>query len=189
MKHFSYLHIFSPSSTHLFTSSHLLVSTPALFHIFSSSHLLTFTPSRLLPFLSSHLLICISSRLHTSSSLHLYIFSPSHLLIFAIGSPAHTLFQDRFQDVQVGSRWFSTLYILSPNFHTKRSSHDASGSKLGSNFSTQLGRTTSWSPRPMFYSSENEILQWPYLPKLAQLWQTASPEGTTVSHCHTINHG
>ena len=25
----------------------------------------------------------------------------------------------------------------------------------------------------MFYSSENEILQWPFLPKLAQLWQTA----------------
>ena len=25
---------------------------------------------------------------------------------------------DRFKDVQVGSRWFSTLYILSPNFHT-----------------------------------------------------------------------
>ena len=22
------------------------------------------------------------------------------------------------KDVQVGSRWFSTLYILSPNFHT-----------------------------------------------------------------------
>ena len=32
-------------------------------------------------------------------------------------SPAHTLFQDRFKDVQVGPRWFSTLYILSPNFH------------------------------------------------------------------------
>jgi hypothetical protein len=27
------------------------------------------------------------------------------------------LFQDRFKDVQAGSRWFSTLYILSPNFH------------------------------------------------------------------------
>ena len=89
---FSYLHIFSPSSTHLFTSSHLLIITPALFHIFSSSHLLTFTPSRLLPFLSSHLLICISSRLHTSSSLHLYIFSPSHLLIFSPSShPPHIL--------------------------------------------------------------------------------------------------
>ena len=33
-------------------------------------------------------------------------------------SHAHALFQDRFKDVQVGSRWFSTLYILSPNFHT-----------------------------------------------------------------------
>ena len=31
----------------------------------------------------------------------------------------NALFQDRFKDVQVGSRWFSTLYILSPNFHTK----------------------------------------------------------------------
>ena len=84
---------------------------------------------------------------------------PTNLKWFPNCSPAQTLFQDRFKDVQVGSRWFSTLYILSPNFHTKRSSHDASGSKLGSNFSTQLGRTTSWSPRPMFYSSENEILQ------------------------------
>ena len=32
-------------------------------------------------------------------------------------SHAHALFQDRFKDVQAGSRWFSTLYILSPNFH------------------------------------------------------------------------
>ena len=29
----------------------------------------------------------------------------------------HALFQDRLKDVE-GSRWFSTLYILSPNFHT-----------------------------------------------------------------------
>ena len=56
---------------------------------------------------------------------------PTNLKWFPNCSPAHTLFQDRFKDVQVGSRWFSTLYILSPNFHTKRSSHDASGSKLG----------------------------------------------------------
>ena len=80
---------------------------------------------------------------------------PTNLKWFPNCSPAHTLFQDRFQDVQVGSRWFSTLYILSPNFHTKRSSDDASGSKLGSNFSTRLGRTTSWSPRPMFYSKHS----------------------------------
>ena len=69
-------------------------------------------------------------------------------------SPAHTLFQDRFKDVQVGSRLFSPLYILSPNFHTKRSSHEAwikVGECLTINFSTQLGRTTSSSPRPMFY--------------------------------------
>ena len=56
---------------------------------------------------------------------------PTNLKWLPNCSPAHTLFQDRFKDVQVGSRWFSTLYILSPNFHTKRSSHDASGSKLG----------------------------------------------------------
>ena len=56
---------------------------------------------------------------------------PTNLKWFPNCSPAHTLFQDRLKDVQVGSRWFSTLYILSPNFHTKRSSHDASGSKLG----------------------------------------------------------
>ena len=56
---------------------------------------------------------------------------PTNLKWFPNCSPAHTLFQDRFKDVQVGSRWFSTLYILSPNFHTKRSSHDASGSKWG----------------------------------------------------------
>ena len=47
---------------------------------------------------------------------------PTNLKWFPNCSPAHTLFQDRFKDVQVGSRWFSTLYILSPNFHTKRSS-------------------------------------------------------------------
>ena len=45
---------------------------------------------------------------------------PSNLKWFPNCSPAHTLFQDRFKDVQVGSRWFSALYILSPNFHTKR---------------------------------------------------------------------
>ena len=43
----------------------------------------------------------------------------SHL---ALDGKKHTLFQGRFKDVQVGSRWFSTLYILAPNFHTKRSS-------------------------------------------------------------------
>ena len=56
---------------------------------------------------------------------------PTNLKWFPNCSPAHTLLQARFQDVQVGSRRFSTLYILSPNFHTKRSSHDASGLKLG----------------------------------------------------------
>ena len=37
--------------------------------------------------------------------------------LFLLCSHAHALFQDRFKNVQVGSRWFSTLYILSPNFH------------------------------------------------------------------------
>ena len=43
---------------------------------------------------------------------------PTNLKWFPTCSHAHALFQDRFKDVQVGSNWFSTLYILSPNFHT-----------------------------------------------------------------------
>ena len=118
---------------------------------------------------------------------------PTNLKRFPNCSPAHTFFQHKFKDVQVGSRWFSTLYILSPNFHRKRSSHDAKLEiVLTINFSTQLGgRTTSWSPRPMFYSSENEILQWPFFAKtgapFANSSTFASPEGTSVSLCHTIN--
>ena len=42
---------------------------------------------------------------------------PTNLKWFPTCSHAHAMFQDRFKDVQVGSRWFSTLYILSPNFH------------------------------------------------------------------------
>ena len=42
---------------------------------------------------------------------------PANLKWLPNCSHAHALFQDRFKDVQVGSRWFSTLYILSPNFH------------------------------------------------------------------------
>ena len=42
---------------------------------------------------------------------------PTNLKWFPNCSHAHALFQARFKDVQVGSRWFSTLYILSPNFH------------------------------------------------------------------------
>ena len=37
---------------------------------------------------------------------------PTNLKWFPNCSHAHALFQDRFKDVQVGSRWFSTLYIL-----------------------------------------------------------------------------
>ena len=40
---------------------------------------------------------------------------PTNLKWFPTCSHAHAMFQDRFKDVQVGSRWFSTLYILSPN--------------------------------------------------------------------------
>ena len=47
---------------------------------------------------------------------------PTKLKWFPNCSPAHTLFQDRFKDVQVGSKWFSTLYVLSPNFHTTKAS-------------------------------------------------------------------
>ena len=45
---------------------------------------------------------------------------PTNLKWFPNCSPAHTLFQDRFKDVHVGSRWISTLNILSPNVHTKK---------------------------------------------------------------------
>ena len=44
---------------------------------------------------------------------------PTNLKWLPNCSHAHALFQDRFKDVQVGSRWFSTLYILSPNFHNR----------------------------------------------------------------------
>ena len=35
---------------------------------------------------------------------------PTNLKWFPTCSHAHAMFQDRFKDVQVGSRWFSTLY-------------------------------------------------------------------------------
>ena len=44
---------------------------------------------------------------------------PTNLKWFPNCSHAHALFQDRFKDVQVGSMWFSTLYILLPNFHKR----------------------------------------------------------------------
>ena len=55
---------------------------------------------------------------------------PTNLKWFPTCSHAHAMFQDRFKDVQVGSRWFSTLYILSPNFHTM--ADPTFGSKSGS---------------------------------------------------------
>ena len=52
---------------------------------------------------------------------------PTNLKWFPTCSHAHAAkFQDRFKDVQVGSRWFSTLYILSPNFHTTASKKSTS---------------------------------------------------------------
>ena len=44
---------------------------------------------------------------------------PTNLKWFPTCSHAHAMFQDRFKDAQVGSRWFSRLYILSPNFHRR----------------------------------------------------------------------
>ena len=46
---------------------------------------------------------------------------------------------------------------------------DQVGNCLTINFSTQLWRTTFWSPRPMFL----QLRKWDSAPKLAQLWQTA----------------
>ena len=51
---------------------------------------------------------------------------PTNLRWFPTCSHAHAMFQDRFKDVQVGSRWFSTLYILSPNFHNNVRAHSSS---------------------------------------------------------------
>ena len=110
-------------------------------------------------------------------------------------SPAHALFQDRFKDVQVGSRWFSTLYILSPNFHTKRSSNDASGSKLGIVWPSIFNATG----EDHFLESKAKCFTAPKMRFCSDLFAKtgaaltnsstfASPEGTTVSHCHTINH-
>ena len=81
-------------------------------------------------------------------------------------SPAHTLFQDRFKDVQVGPRWFSTLYILSPNFHFLESKANV----------LQLRKWDSVT----FFAKTGAAL--------TNSSTFASPEGTTVSHCHTINH-
>ena len=47
-------------------------------------------------------------------SYRFYSSVPTNLKWFPNCSHAHALFQDSFEDVQVGSRWLSTLYILSP---------------------------------------------------------------------------
>ena len=119
---------------------------------------------------------------------------PTNLKWFPNLSPVHTLFQDRFKDVQVGSRRFSTLYILSPNFHTKRSSHDPSGSKLGlfdHQFSMQLGGPLLGVQGQCFTAPKMRFCSDLFAKTGAALTNSstfASPEGTTVSHCHTINH-
>ena len=41
---------------------------------------------------------------------------PTNLQWLPNCSHAHALFQDRFKDVQVGSRWFSTLYFSHQTF-------------------------------------------------------------------------
>ena len=46
-----------------------------------------------------------------------HISVPTNLKWSLNCSHAHALFQDGLKDVQVGSRWSSTLCILSPNFH------------------------------------------------------------------------
>ena len=56
---------------------------------------------------------------------------PTNLKWFPTCSHAHAMFQDRFKDVQVGSRWFSTLYILSPNFHNNSHKVNNSSSHRG----------------------------------------------------------
>ena len=102
---------------------------------------------------------------------------PTNLKWFPNCSPAQTLFQDRFKDVQVGSRWFRTLHILSPNFHTKRSSHDASGSKLGivwpSIFQRNWGGPLLGVQGQCFTAPKMRFCSDLFLPKLAQLWRTA----------------
>ena len=45
---------------------------------------------------------------------------PTNLKWLPNCSHAHALFQDRFKDVQVGSRWFSTLYVQETNWDAQR---------------------------------------------------------------------
>ena len=74
------------------------------------------------PSSSMHKLVPFGSKLVPIGS---YGFSSSQIGSYKLKkrfpncSPAHTLFQDRFQDVPVGARWFSTLYIPSPTFTQK----------------------------------------------------------------------
>jgi len=52
---------------------------------------------------------------------------PTNLKLFPnCCSHAHALSQDRSKDVRVGSKWFSTLYTLSPSFHILGFVHTAS---------------------------------------------------------------
>ena len=90
-------------------------------------------------------------------------------------------------------RWFSALYILSPNFHTKRSSHDASGSKLGivwpSIFQSNWGgpllgvQDQCFTAPKMRFCSDLFCQNWRSFDKQQYF---ASPEGTTVSVPHQM---
>ena len=83
---------------------------------------------------------------------------PTNLKWFPNCSPAHTFFQhkrcsSRFKVVQY------TLHPLTKLSQKKVFARRKVGNCFDHQFFNATGRTTSWSPRPMFYSSENEILQ------------------------------
>ena len=69
------------------------------------------------PSSSMHKLVPFGSKLVPMGSI-VHRSVPTNLKWFPNCLHAHALFQDGFKDVQIGSRWFSTLYIHSPNFHT-----------------------------------------------------------------------
>ena len=74
---------------------------------------------------------------------------PTNLKWLPNCSHAHALFQDRFKDVQVGSRWFSTLYILSPNSHNSESSSRPRGAVGIAAFLTSLTDWWWWFDSPL----------------------------------------
>ena len=106
------------TSSHLHTSSHLLIFTSSHLHIFSSSHPLIFTSSHLHILSSSHLLIFTSSHLHIFSSTHLLIFTSSHPPIFSSSSHLHIFSHlltssHIFSHLLTSSHIFSSLHLIS----------------------------------------------------------------------------